>query len=90
MCDDESLVVLQDEDGNDVEFEFLDLIALDGNEYVVLLPIEEVEQHEVFILRLAEIEEDGCETYASVDDAELMRVFGVFKQRFKDDFEWVD
>ena len=40
MCDDENLVVLRDEDGNDVEFEFLDLIALDGNEYVVLLPIE--------------------------------------------------
>ena len=52
---------------------------------------KEVEQHEAVILRLGETEEDGCETYTSVDDdAELMRVFGVFKQRFKDDFEWVD
>ena len=37
----DNIIVLNDEDGNDVEFEFLDLIELDSEQYVVLLPVEE-------------------------------------------------
>lgn len=35
---DDNIVVLNDSDGNEVRFEFLDLIEYDGDEYVVLLP----------------------------------------------------
>ena len=37
----DNIVVLNDEDGNEVEFEFLDLIQYDGEDYVVLLPTED-------------------------------------------------
>ena len=34
-----NLVVLNDEDGNEVQFEFLDLIELDSEQYAILLPV---------------------------------------------------
>ena len=40
----DNVIVLNDEDGNEVEFEFLDVVELDGKEYVVLLPVEEAER----------------------------------------------
>ena len=54
--DDESnIVVLNDEDGNEIKFEFLDLIEYESEEYVVLLPIDEDGENddgEVVILKL--------------------------------------
>ena len=35
----DNIIVLNDEDGNEVRFEFLDLVELDDEEYVVLLPV---------------------------------------------------
>ena len=37
----DNILVLNDEEGNEVEFEFLDIIEYEGEEYVVLLPVEE-------------------------------------------------
>ena len=39
----DNIILLNDEDGNEVKFEFLDLIEYGGEEYVVLLPAEEGE-----------------------------------------------
>ena len=39
----DNIIVLNDENGEEVPFEFLDLIELEGEEYVVLLPVEEDE-----------------------------------------------
>ena len=33
----DNIVILNDEEGNEVQFEFLDLIEYDGEEYVILL-----------------------------------------------------
>ena len=37
----DNIIVLNDENGNEVKFEFLDLVELDDEEYVVLLPVSE-------------------------------------------------
>ena len=37
----DNIIVLNDEEGNEVQFEFLDLIEYEDEEYVILLPIEE-------------------------------------------------
>lgn len=89
-----NIVTLKDEDGNDVNFEFLDLIEYEGNEYIVLLPEEEVEESEdsgeVVILKLEKNAEDSEEeSYVSVDDEEVLnKVFDIFKDKFKDDFDF--
>lgn len=86
-----NIITLTDEDGTDKDFEFLDLIDLDDKEYVVLLPVEsEDEDGEVIILEVHPLDEEN-EEYLSIEDATtLNKVFEVFKERFKDDFNFVD
>lgn len=91
----DNIVQLYDEEGNEVNFEFLDLVELDDEQYVVLLPITEEgeeEEGEVVILKLEDSEEDDDkESYVSIDDEEILnKVFEIFKEKFKDDFDFVD
>ena len=92
----DNIVVLNDEDGNEVKFEFLDLIDLDDEEYVVLLPITEdgeEDEGEVVILKVEDNDDEDSEeeSYVSVEDEEtLNKVFEIFKEKFKDDFDFVD
>lgn len=90
----DNIIILNDEEGNDVKFEFLDLIELDEEEYVVLLPVIEEGQEdegEVVILKVEDTENEDEESYVSVDDEEtLNKVFEIFKQKFKDDFDFAD
>ena len=73
----DNIIILNDEDGNEVQFEFLDLIDYDEEEYVVLLPVEEDSEDE--------------ESYVGVEDEEILnKVFEIFKEKFKDEFNYVD
>ena len=90
----DNILVLNDEEGNEVEFEFLDLIEYEGEEYVVLLPVEEDETEEpveVVIIKLEDTESEEEESYVSVEDeAVLNKVFEMFKEKFEDEFNFVD
>ena len=88
----DNIIILNDEEGNEVEFEFLDLIEYEGEEYVVLLPVEESDEAgEVVILKLEDTESEDEESYVSVDDDDVLnKVFEIFKEKFKDDFNFVD
>ena len=89
----DNIVILNDEDGNEVEFEFLDLIEYEGEQYVVLLPTAESEEDsgEVVILKLEDTESEEEESYVSVDDEETLNaVFEIFKEKFKDEFNFID
>ena len=92
----DNIVILNDEDGNEVKFEFLDLIELDDEEYVVLLPITEEgeeEEGEVVILKVEDTDDEDSEeeSYVSIEDEDtLNKVFDIFKEKFKDDFDFVD
>ena len=87
----DNIIVLNDEDGKEVQFEFLDLIEYDEEEYVVLLPIEDEESEEVVILKVEDTDSDEEESYVSVDDEEVLNtVFEMFKEKFKDEFNFID
>ncbi len=92
----DNIVVLNDEDGNEVKFEFLDLVELDDEEYVVLLPVTaegEEEEGEVVILKVEDNDDENSdeESYVSIEDEDtLNKVFEMFKEKFKDDFDFVD
>ena len=91
----DNIAILNDEDGNELKFEFLDLVELDDEEYVVLLPVvdEGVEEEgEVVILKVEDTDDDTEEeSYVSVEDEDVLnKVFEIFKERFKDDFDFVD
>ena len=92
---DDNIVVLNDEEGNEVQFEFLDLVELDDEEYVVLLPVTEEgeeEEGEGVILKLEDTDEDSEEeSYVGVEDEEILnKVFEIFKEKYKDEFNFVD
>lgn len=83
---------MNDELGNEVFFEFLDLIEHEDEEYVVLLPINEENEieDEVVILRVEDCEQDE-ENYVSVDDKKILQeVFEKFKAKFKDEFNFLE
>ena len=91
----DNIVVLNDEDGNEVKFEFLDLVELDNEEYVVLLPVVgegEEGDGEVVILRLESTDEEaGEESYVGVEDEQILsKVFQIFKEKYKDEFNFMD
>jgi len=89
----DNIVTLNDEDGNEVKFEFLDLIQYGGEEYVILLPADEEEEDadEVVILKVEDTGSEEEESYVGVEDQEILNaVFAIFKDKFKDEFNFID
>ena len=83
MEEDDAILTLTDENGQDMEFEYLDCIEYQGKEYLVLMPAEE-ESSEIVILEVEPVDEE-LENYLSVsDEAVLDAVYGIFKERFQD------
>ena len=78
-----NILTLTDENGQDVEFEYLDCIEYGGKEYLVLMPADELAT-EIVILEVEPVDEEN-ENYLSVqDDAILNAVYGIFKEKYKD------
>lgn len=87
--DESNIVTLNDEYGNDIQFEFLDLIEYEGEEYVVLMPLEDNDGKVVVLLLEESDDDDEGESYSSVEDEDtLMAVFNIFKDKFKDEFNF--
>ncbi len=85
----DNIVTLEDENGAEVPFEFLDLVEYQGEEYVVLLPVGE-ESEEVLILHVGH-EDEETDSYTGVEDEEALNaVFALFKEKFRDVFNFVD
>lgn len=82
-----SILTLTDENGQDVNFEYLDCLEYEGVEYLVLLP-EEDEANELVILEVEPVDEEN-ENYLAVEDEEVLNaVFEMFKEKFKDVLEF--
>ena len=87
----DSVIELTDDDGNAVRFEFLDLVEYEGAEYAVLLPVDEDEDADTVVILQVETVDEDTEAYNSVeDDSILDAVFEIFKERFKDEFNFAD
>lgn len=79
-----TLITLTDDEGNEIEFEFLDIVEYDGDEYIVLIENDE-DADEVVILRINALDEEN-EEYVSVDDDEVLQtVFEMFKKKYQGD-----
>lgn len=88
----DNIITLNIEFG-EVRFEFLDLVEYNGDEFVVLLPADDPDESgEVVILKLDTIDEDAEEeSYIGVEDEDtLQAVFNIFKDKFKDEFDFAD
>lgn len=76
----DNIIELFDEDDNPVRFEHIMTVQYEGEDYVLLAPVdptEDMEEDEVLVLRI-ENDENGEEIYVSIDDDDLVQK--VFEQ----------
>ena len=86
----EDVIVLEDEDGNEIEFELGDKLVYEGKEYVVLLPLEE-DDNGIVILEFQEGGDEEGDLYLDVEDENVLNaVFDMFKEKYADEFDFVD
>ena len=78
-----SILTLSDENGNDVDFEYLDCIDYQDKEYLVLMPAEE-DSNEIVILEVEPVDEENENYLAVEDEAVLNAVYEIFKEKYKD------
>ncbi|MDR1440283.1 MAG: DUF1292 domain-containing protein [Clostridiales bacterium] len=93
--DRDDIIILIDENGEEVEFEHIDTIAYNGNEYVVLLPADEHAdedgdcdcdecEEEIIILRVEQTGGDEDTLVTFDDEDEQNAVFELFTKRMED------
>ena len=78
-----SVLTLTDENGVDIDFEYLDCIDYEGKEYLILMPVES-EEAEIVILEVQPVDEENENYIAVEDEAVLDAVYAIFKEKFKD------
>ena len=82
-----SVLTLTDENGEDMDFYYLDCIEYEGKEYLALNPSDE--ENTIVFLEVEPVDEEN-ENYLSVLDEDVLNaVYNIFKERFADvlDFE---
>ena len=83
LQEEDNLITLTDENGEETTFEYLDCIEYQGKEYLVLIPDEE-DADEIVILEIEPVDEENENYLAVEDEATLEAVYGIFKERYKD------
>lgn len=78
-----SILTLTDENGEDIEFEYLDCINYKEKDYLILLPVDS-EELEIVILEIEPVDEENENYLAVEDEAVLDAVYAIFKERYKD------
>ena len=89
MEEEESILTLTDEHGEDIRFEYLDCVVYEGTEYLVLMPADD-DSNEIVILEVEPVDEEN-ENYLAVEDESVLdAVYAIFKERYKDVLEFAD
>ncbi len=87
--EEQNILTLTDENGEEETFEYLDVIEYEGKEYLFLLPADE-ESSEIVILEIEPVDEE-IENYLPIqDEAVLNAVYGIFKEKYKDELTFED
>ena len=83
LQEESNILTLTDENGADVDFEYLDCIEYEGKEYLVLMPADELST-EIVILEVEPVDEE-TENYLSIQDENILNaVYAIFKEKYKD------
>ncbi len=85
----EENLILIDDEGNEHEFEIIDIMELDDNRYVIMLPVGEelVEEEEAVVMKLI-LDENGEEVFADIEsDEEWDKVEKAYSEMLWEDDE---
>ena len=92
MNENDGIITLTDEEGNDIDFQLLDIIDYEGSEYAALLPVsegvEDGEKQEVLILLVCSEDDDDVSFEVVEDFGTVEKIFAVFRERNADLFNY--
>lgn len=77
------ILTLTDENGDEVDFEYLDCLEYQDKEYLILMPADEAET-QIVILEVEPVDDENENYLAVEDEAILDAVYGMFKDKYKD------
>lgn len=77
------ILTLTDENGQDIEFEYLDCLDYEDKEYLILLPVDE-EDAQIVILEIEPVDDEHENYLAVTNEDTLAAVYGIFKEKYKD------
>ena len=88
---DENIITLTLSDGQDIDFECADAVEIDGENYVVLIPVDEKVEGVVVMKEVVDENDPEYADYLAVeDDALFNAVIAKFKEQSGDEYEFVD
>lgn len=84
--EDEGIITLTDNSGEEESFGFLDIIEYEGEEFIVLYPMND-ENGQLLILKVEEdATSDEYDSYVGIDDDDLVQaVFQAYLEKHKDE-----
>lgn len=87
-----TFISITDEDGNEIELEYVDALEADGQTYMAFFPAveedEEVSDEDMGLVILKSVVEDGEELLSTLDsDEELNKVYDLFMEQLLDEEE---
>lgn len=87
LDDDDTTVLIQDEEGNDREFDCVDVIEVDGQDYAVLVPLDAPdEEADVALIMRLETDDEGDEVLCWIDDEdEFTHVLAALEARSEEE-----
>ena len=85
-------LTIEDEDGNEVDMSVVDIVEHKGENYVILLPVENIESGDMqFAVMKIEYDEDADEyTYVTGNEPEYDEVFVEFRERLEQELSIFD
>lgn len=91
-CAEDSYVTLVDNEGNEVEMSVVDIVEHKGENYVILLPVENIESGDMqFAVMKIEYDEETDEyTYVTGNEPEYDEVFVEFRERLEQELSIID
>lgn len=84
--DDDNIVRLKDKNG-EYKYEFFCIISYNNSNYGIFIPLSK-NLSNIVILKQKSIEKDNIVYSEIKDDNELNNVFNIFKEKYKDDFNF--
>ncbi|WP_041458860.1 DUF1292 domain-containing protein [Ammonifex degensii] len=85
MAEELEVITLVDENGEEQDFEVLDILEVEGSTYAVLLPLgQDEESGDILILKFSQ-DEEGNEILVDLEDEEWEKVADIWEElRFKE------
>ena len=86
--EEDGIIPLVDDEGNEVQFAYVDLVEYEGENYAIMLPIEDGEVLEEAVVMLVQENEDGSDELTGIEDEAIVNaVIDIYNERVEEDEE---